>query len=54
MTESTILEKIIKSATRFKENENASQVSLFADDPVAQISEPEIPTVRAVANYGAS
>ncbi|MEK9560560.1 MAG: OB-fold nucleic acid binding domain-containing protein, partial [Flavobacteriaceae bacterium] len=37
------LEKIIKSATRFKENENASQVSLFADDPVAQISAPEIP-----------
>lgn len=37
------LEKIIKSAIRFKENENASQVSLFADDPIAQISEPEIP-----------
>ena len=37
------LEKIIKSAIRFKENENASQVSLFADDPKAQISEPEIP-----------
>jgi len=37
------LEKIIKSAIRFKENKNASQVSLFADDPIAQISEPEIP-----------
>lgn len=37
------LEKIIKSAIRFKENENASQVSLFADDPITQISEPEIP-----------
>lgn len=37
------LEKIIRSAVRFKENENAAQVSLFAEDPIAQIVAPEIP-----------
>ena len=42
--ESNYLEKIIRSAAKLKENEQAAQVSLFEDDPMAQISEPEIPT----------
>lgn len=41
--ESNYLEKIIRSAAKLKENEQAAQISLFGDDPMAQISEPEIP-----------
>jgi DNA-directed DNA polymerase III (polc) len=41
--ESNYLEKIIRSAVKLKENEQAAQISLFGDDPMAQISEPEIP-----------
>lgn len=41
--ESNFLEKIMRSAAKLKENEQAAQVSLFEDDPMAQISEPEIP-----------
>jgi DNA polymerase-3 subunit alpha len=41
--ETNYLEKIIRSAAKLKENEQAAQISLFGDDPMAQISEPEIP-----------
>ena len=41
--ETNYLEKILRSAARLKESEQAAQVSLFEDDPSAQVSEPEIP-----------
>lgn len=37
------LEKVLKYAARFKENENSAQVSLFGEASEVQIPEPEVP-----------
>ena len=39
----TFLEKVIKYAAKFQENENSAQVSLFGDTSEVQIPEPEVP-----------
>ena len=39
----TFLEKTIKYAQKYKENENSSQVSLFGEASEVQIPEPEVP-----------
>ncbi len=39
----TFLEKAIKYAAKFQENENSAQVSLFGDASDVQIPEPEVP-----------
>ncbi|MBT8237526.1 MAG: DNA polymerase III subunit alpha, partial [Croceitalea sp.] len=39
----TFLEKVIKYGSKFQENENSSQVSLFGDASEVQIPEPTIP-----------
>ncbi|MBT8266266.1 MAG: DNA polymerase III subunit alpha [Bacteroidia bacterium] len=39
----TFLEKTIKYANKFQENENSSQVSLFGEASEVQIPEPEVP-----------
>ncbi len=39
----TFLEKVIKYGSKFQENENSSQVSLFGDASEVQIPEPEVP-----------
>ncbi|MBT8308293.1 MAG: DNA polymerase III subunit alpha [Maribacter sp.] len=39
----TFLEKVIKYGSRYQENENSSQVSLFGDASEVQIPEPEVP-----------
>ena len=39
----TFLEKTIKYANRYQENENSSQVSLFGESSDVQIPEPEVP-----------
>ncbi|POS01246.1 DNA polymerase III alpha subunit [Flavobacterium croceum DSM 17960] len=40
---STFLEKAIRFGSKFQENENSSQVSLFGDASEVQIAEPQIP-----------
>ena len=39
----TFLEKVIKYAQKFQENENSAQVSLFGDSSEVQIPEPTVP-----------
>lgn len=39
----TFLEKAIKYAQKYKENENSAQVSLFGESSEVQIPEPEVP-----------
>ena len=39
----TFLEKIVKSASKYQENKNSSQMDIFGDVSEAQIPEPEIP-----------
>ena len=39
----TFLEKVIKYGSKFQENENSSQVSLFGDASEVQIPEPVVP-----------
>ena len=39
----TFLEKVIKYGSKYQENENSSQVSLFGDASEVQIPEPEVP-----------
>jgi DNA polymerase-3 subunit alpha len=39
----TFLEKTIKYANKYQENENSAQVSLFGDSSDVQIPEPEVP-----------
>ncbi|HET8854834.1 MAG TPA: DNA polymerase III subunit alpha [Salinimicrobium sp.] len=39
----TFLEKVVKYAAKFQENENSSQVSLFGDSSEIQIPEPVVP-----------
>ncbi|RZV65708.1 MAG: DNA polymerase III subunit alpha, partial [Flavobacteriaceae bacterium] len=39
----TFLEKVIRYANKFQENENSAQVSLFGDASEVQIAEPEVP-----------
>ncbi|MGB5436227.1 MAG: DNA polymerase III subunit alpha, partial [Maribacter sp.] len=39
----TFLEKVIKYGSKYQENENSSQVSLFGDTSEVQIPEPEVP-----------
>ena len=39
----TFLEKVMKYGSKFQENENSSQVSLFGDASEVQIPEPEVP-----------
>jgi len=39
----TFLEKVVKFALRFQENENSAQVSLFGDASEVQIPEPTVP-----------
>lgn len=39
----TFLEKVVKFAAKFQENENSSQVSLFGDASEVQIPEPAVP-----------
>jgi len=39
----TFLEKVIKYANKFQENENSAQVSLFGEASEVQIAEPQVP-----------
>ncbi len=39
----TFLEKVIKYGSKYQENQNSSQVSLFGDASEVQIPEPEVP-----------
>lgn len=39
----TFVEKVLKYASRFQENKNSAQVSLFGDASEVQIPEPEVP-----------
>lgn len=39
----TFLEKVVKYGSKYQENENSSQVSLFGDASEVQIPEPEVP-----------
>ena len=39
----TFLEKVIKYANKYQENENSAQVSLFGDASDVQIAEPQVP-----------
>ncbi|WP_420321404.1 DNA polymerase III subunit alpha [Flagellimonas sp.] len=39
----TFLEKVIKSAAKFQENQNSSQMDMFGGMSEAQIAEPEVP-----------
>lgn len=39
----TFLEKVIRYAAKFQENENSAQVSLFGDASEVQIPEPQVP-----------
>ena len=39
----TFLEKVIRYAAKFQENENSAQVSLFGESSEVQIPEPEVP-----------
>ena len=39
----TFLEKVIRYGSKYQENENSSQVSLFGDASEVQIPEPEVP-----------
>ncbi|WP_190810908.1 DNA polymerase III subunit alpha [Flagellimonas sp. S3867] len=39
----TFLEKVIKSAAKFQENKNSSQIDMFGGMSEAQIAEPEVP-----------
>ena len=39
----TFLEKVIKYANKYQENENSAQVSLFGEASEVQIAEPEVP-----------
>src|SRR5690554_4560025 len=39
----TFLEKVIRYATKFQENQNSAQVSLFGESSEVQIPEPEVP-----------
>src|SRR5699024_7744798 len=39
----TFLEKVIKYAAKYQENENSSQMSLFGEASEVQIPEPEVP-----------
>ncbi len=43
----TFLEKVVKYGTKFQENENSSQVSLFGDTSEVQIPEPIVPPCEA-------
>ncbi|MDT0688017.1 DNA polymerase III subunit alpha [Autumnicola psychrophila] len=43
----TFLEKVIKFAAKFQENENSSQVSLFGEASDVQIPEPTVPPCEA-------
>ncbi|QTY26745.1 DNA polymerase III subunit alpha [Flavobacterium sp. CS20] len=42
-SEQTFIEKILKYASRYQENKNSAQVSLFGDASEVQIPEPEVP-----------
>jgi len=42
-SELTFIEKILKYASRYQENKNSAQVSLFGDASEVQIPEPEVP-----------
>ncbi len=42
-SEQTFIEKVLKYASRYQENKNSAQVSLFGDSTDAQIPEPEVP-----------
>jgi DNA polymerase-3 subunit alpha len=39
----TFLEKVLKYANKYQENENSAQVSLFGEASEVQIAEPEVP-----------
>lgn len=42
-SEQTFIEKVLKYASRYQENKNSAQVSLFGDASEVQIPEPEVP-----------
>jgi len=42
-SEQTFIEKVLKYASRYQENKNSAQVSLFGDSSEVQIPEPEVP-----------
>ena len=48
----TFLEKVIKYAVKFQENENSSQVSLFGESSDVQIPEPVVPPCEEWGGIG--